>query len=184
MVYKTHIATSLNLAILPYTLGLLPLFSDPIHILIFYTLALFFSLAPDLDEPNSYLSRRVPIVPYILRLFTTHRAFTHQFMAVILLLITLLLINYLYYDILIFIPVILLSYFGHILGDSFTLSGIRRFLHPISKKTFYGLPKSMRFRTGSIVEKYIVYPIIFILMLIQSYFFVFPLITEYRLFYI
>lgn len=125
---------------------------------------------PDLDEPNSYLSRRTPILPYIIRLFTKHRAFTHQLRAsFIFVLIPLLIINFFYLDVLVFIPGLFLAYVGHIIGDSFTVSGIRRFLYPISNKTFYGLPKRFRFKTGSFFELFVVLPFMSALAALQVY---------------
>ena len=169
MVYKTHIAVSLSLGFMPYTTGLVELYSA-YDILILLSLMPIFALMPDLDEPNSYLSNRTPIIPHLITLFTKHRAFTHQFRAtIILILAPMLLVNFLYIDIARFIPGLYLAYLGHILGDSFTKGGIKRLFYPFSVKTFYGLPKSLRFKTGSWVESIVVYPLALVLMLSQFF---------------
>jgi len=168
MIYRTHIVTSLSIGLVPYSTGYIIL-DNPLQLSILIFVGFIFSLMPDLDEPNSYLSRRTPIIPFILKRLTTHRAVTHQLRGIFILLATLITIGIFYPIINIYIPIAILAYFGHVLGDSCTLSGIRNFAYPISNKTFWILPKSMRFRTNSITERFIPYPIFLILTIYQVY---------------
>ena len=41
---------------------------------------------------------------------------------------------------------------SHSIGDGFTKGGVPRFMYPFSKKTFWALPKPLRFYTGSFPE--------------------------------
>jgi membrane-bound metal-dependent hydrolase YbcI (DUF457 family) len=122
---------------------------------IFFTIFIF-SLFPDLDEPNSYLSKRPPwnIFSIIISSITEHRGVTHRFFTSfippILVAVILHFIQHLE-----FWPLILiswLSYLSHLIGDGFTKGGLRRFYYPFSKKTIWFLPKSLRFKTGSFIE--------------------------------
>ena len=168
MIYKTHIVTSLSIGLIPYSTGLVTL-NEPLQLGILVFVGFIFSLLPDLDEPNSYLSRRTPLIPFLLTKLTTHRAATHQIRGVFVVFISLMMISLFYPIISIYIPMAILAYIGHILGDSCTLSGIRRFAYPVSNKTFWILPKSMRFRTNSWTEKLIPYPLFSAITLFQLY---------------
>jgi len=160
MIYKTHVtfamALSFSPVLLPNNFNILQ--NITIEQLPFILLTIFlFSLFPDLDEPNSYLSKRMPwiIFSLIISKFTVHRGVTHRLIATIT--APILMYGLLYsinkldsYMILIYFSWI--AYTAHLIGDGFTKGGLRRFYYPLSKSTIWFLPKPMRFKTGSFVE--------------------------------
>lgn len=169
MTYKTHTAFSLSLSLIPFSTGLLPV-ENPINLILIFITSYLFSLAPDFDEPNSYLSKRFPwiIISQIISVFTTHRGITHRFLTPFIITIFMIPIFYFYPKYSFLIPVIFISYLGHLIGDGFTKGGLKRFYYPFSKKTVWFLPKFMRFKTGSFIEN--IYLLIFsILSIIQIY---------------
>jgi len=124
----------------------------------------FGSLLPDIDEPNSFIGRRLGFVSIPLKILgVKHRTFTH----------------YLIFPFFIFIFSLFLSRiwqiagFGvalgilmHDIGDMMTKGGIKGFLYPFFKnRTFRILPKKFAFYTNSFTE----YIIITFLFLIDSY---------------
>jgi len=169
MTYKTHTSFSLALTLTPFSTGLITL-SDPKDLFIIFIVNYIISLSPDFDEPGSYLSKRFPwiIVSHIISSFTTHRGVTHRFLAPFIVTATSLPIFYYYPSYSYLIPVIFISYLGHLIGDGFTLGGLKRFYYPFSKKTVWFLPKALRFRTGSFIEN-ILLLIFSFLALLQIY---------------
>ena len=169
MTYKTHTSLSLTLSLLPFSTGLIPV-DNPINLILIFVTSYLFSLAPDFDEPNSYLSKRFPwiIISNIISLFTTHRGVTHRLIAPIVVTLVFSPIFYFYPKYSFLIPVMFIAYLGHLIGDGFTKGGLRRFYYPFSKKTVWFLPKFMRFKTGSIIENF--YLLLFsFLAIIQVY---------------
>ena len=171
MTYKTHTVFSLSLALTPFSTTLLEI-REPFHLALIIGISYLFSLAPDFDEPNSYLSKRFPwvIVSHIIALFTTHRGVTHRFLAPFIITGAIFPIIHLYYpDYYFLLPVIFLAYLGHLIGDGFTVGGLKRFYYPFSKSTKWFLPKALRFKTGSFIEN--IYLLFFtFLVVIQLYF--------------
>ena len=175
MTYKTHLslsfASSFSLVFLPEKIN--PFFHiqsvtvfAAICVLIFIS-----SLAPDFDEPESYLSKRFPwfIISHILSAFTTHRGVTHYAIAsviytFIIFVIALLFLKSDIYQYLYILPIILIAYLFHPIGDAFTKGGVKRFYYPFSNKTLWVLPKFMRFYTGSFTEN--IYMIMFYMILV------------------
>lgn len=153
MTYKTHTAFSLSLTLIPFSTGMITL-SEPKDLLIIFIVNYILSLSPDFDEPGSYLSKRFPwiIISTIISSFTTHRGVTHRFLAPFIVTGISLPIFYYFPAYSYLIPVIFISYLGHLIGDGFTLGGLKRFYYPFSKKTVWFLPKFLRFRTGSFIE--------------------------------
>lgn len=111
------------------------------------------SVFPDIDEPRSFIGRKLPVLSHIVSLSFSHRGFTH-FLIFPLLLLSLGIGVYGAYPI-IGIAIFALSYgiFMHQIGDMLTISGIPHYFFPLSKKTAVLLPKPLRFRTGGSVEK-------------------------------
>jgi len=98
---------------------------------IFFIFLLFGALLPDIDMPNSKISRKIPVIPKILSIFAKHRGIFHSiflalgFAAIVW----------------IFEPVygiaLFAGYFSHLLIDGFTKSGVN-LLHPISQLRIAG----------------------------------------------
>ena len=155
MTYRTHTALSLSLSLIPFSTGLIPV-ENPINLILIFVTSYLFSLAPDFDEPNSYLSKRFPwiIISHIISAFTTHRGVTHRLIAPIVVTMVFSPIFYFYPEYSFLIPVMFIAYLGHLIGDGFTKGGLRRFYYPFSTKTIWFLPKYLRFKTGSIIENF------------------------------
>ncbi|WP_176222287.1 metal-dependent hydrolase [Tuberibacillus sp. Marseille-P3662] len=115
---------------------------------LYFLLVLIGSAIPDLDQPNSYLGRRLKIISIPLSTIFGHRRFTHSILFMILM----------YWigrwtvdhtDIQFFyIKGLLIGMGSHIAGDFLTKSGVP-LLFPLTKKRFRFL---VTFKTGSIKE--------------------------------
>lgn len=118
---------------------------------VFILTAALGSLVPDLDTPESTISRKLPILSQLICLFCKHRTLTHD--AVIWgVLGALISMKY---------PVMLgffFGYWGHLLLDSMTVQGIP-WLYFLHKKAIYRtlpngvihfFPTFLRFQSGSI----------------------------------
>lgn len=166
MVYRTHLAFSTAITLIPLpmmafwtTLNPFSYISSTVELAIVSAIIFLSSLAPDFDEPNSYLSKRFPwfIVSRILSLFVKHRGSTHQVISApiyagILIGVAFAIVGSIAFDYLYMIYFAVVPYIFHAVGDGFTKGGVPRFFYPFSKKTFWFLPKLMRFYTGSAVE--------------------------------
>ena len=160
MTYKTHTAMAVSVSFLPILLpdNLNFIKNIPVELFPWILVTVFISsLFPDLDEPRSYLSRKFPwrYFSLILSKFVEHRGVTHRFFASILyglLFFLFLLISGLYHKYWILAVFAFIGYFSHLLGDGFTVSGLRRFYYPLSRKTVWFLPPFLRFKTGSFTE--------------------------------
>jgi inner membrane protein len=116
---------------------------------IFFSLLLIGALLPDIDTPNSKISRKIPVIPKIIELLAKHRGIFHSiFLALIFAAV-----------IWIFSPTygiaLFSGYFSHLLIDGFTKSGVN-LLHPISQLRIAG-----PIQTGKLGEL-----IIFVLIII------------------
>ena len=160
MTYKTHLslsfASSFSMVFLPEKINPFFQIENPLVFSVICILIFVSALAPDFDEPNSYLSKRFPwfIVSHILSSFTTHRGVTHYFIASFVWFLIFLVLAYVIFNqnILWLAPFFILPYMSHSIGDGFTKGGVPRFMYPFSKKTFWALPKPIRFYTGSFPE--------------------------------
>lgn len=83
-------------------------------------------LLPDLDHPKSALGRRIPLVSTPISRIFGHRGITHSLLAVVVMLLGLLTMTLQYQWSFVgwLVPPILVGYLSHILGDSFTPSGV------------------------------------------------------------
>ena len=125
MLFKTHLAFGLLVG-----LFVLQYISVPDKY-IFLLLVVFASLIPDIDQPNSKISHKIPVIPKILSIFSKHRGIFHSvFIAVLFALF----VSYFSrsYGIALF-----LGYTSHLLIDGFTKQGVN-LLHPISKLRISG----------------------------------------------
>src|SRR5574344_1112691 len=163
MTYKTHLslsfASSFSMVFLPEKINPFFQIENPLVFSVICILIFVSALAPDFDEPNSYLSKRFPwfIVSHILSSFTTHRGVTHYAIAslvygLIVFLIALVFLKGQIVDYLYIMPFVIIAYFSHPIGDAFTKGGVKRFFYPFSKKTFWVLPPALRFYTGGLIE--------------------------------
>jgi membrane-bound metal-dependent hydrolase YbcI (DUF457 family) len=162
MTYKTHTAFSITFTSASM-IAISKLFDysivdNSISLLIIIFFSILGGLIPDIDERNSYISTLFPfsILSIFIRSFTKHREITHRFFTVVsLFIITFIIYKYSKVEnryIELGIYSFFLGYLSHLLGDAMTTGGIKRFFYPVSKKTFYFLPKSLRFNTFSSKE--------------------------------
>ena len=160
MTYKGHLAIG-------YAFSFSPLFIsevreyvlnnfNPLMIGLSFVLVYFFSLLPDLDEPNAYLSKKFPwnIISIPLSFFVTHRGITHTLIFSFVfptILAGILYFTGYFYKYWIFVLISWLAYISHLVGDSLTRSGVKWF-YPLNKKSYRLLPKKLTFKTGSLME--------------------------------
>ncbi|MBW2981379.1 metal-dependent hydrolase [Candidatus Woesearchaeota archaeon] len=98
---------------------------------IFFAFLLLGALLPDIDTPNSKISRKIPVIPKILSIFAKHRGIFHSiFLALAFTAIFWMLKPV--YGIALFA-----GYFSHLLIDGFTKAGVN-FLHPVSQLRLAG----------------------------------------------
>jgi len=174
MIYKTHVIFAESIAFSPFILENLDIIDSKMNIWNNYStmeLAIFIlilaisALLPDLDEEQSWLSRKIPFVSAFTGMLQ-HRGLTHYLITPILLYtIGIFIVSE---DNLIIVQIITLGWFLHILGDSFTKSAIPNGWFPI-KKTFTLIPKVFRFRTYGSVEMMLVLPVLTIIFAYEVY---------------
>ncbi|HIQ50991.1 MAG TPA: metal-dependent hydrolase [Nautiliaceae bacterium] len=149
MTLKGHI----NLAIFPFLLfnNLNPTSNLPIP---FYIGLIIGSFFPDIDEPNSYIGKKLSFLSKFLRkIGLKHRTLTHSiFFPFTLFLLIILLSNLNTF----FIKGFIVGAIFHIIGDAITISGVPIF-YPISKKRYFLLPSFLRFKVGGIAENIIIF---------------------------
>ncbi len=108
------------------------------------------ALLPDIDEPRSFVGKRIPFLPHVINKIFGHRGMTHSLIAILLMFgIYLLCSN-------IFTLMLVLGYFLHVLEDTFSVSGIAWLLPFSDRKLAFKL-----YKTGGISEN-----LIFIIMLV------------------
>lgn len=136
---KTHLAITIAAIIL--------LIGHVNNKLVFVGVALVAALIPDVDSCESYFGHRWYLRP--LQFFTRHRGIIHSFTICILISIA-----FAFY-----IPIIALPFFVgyglHLIGDSFTIEGIRPFW-PLKRESNGGI------RTGGVFEDGVYYSFILI----------------------
>lgn len=134
MRYYTHVTTSLA------AVSLLPVAGVSLSISLLAGVIVG-SVAPDIDEPKSYVGRRTKGISHFVKLLFGHRGFTHTMIPCLLLGVLAFNLN----------SELLwgfaLGYFLHIVGDSFSKSGVP-FLWPFTKKHI-GVPL---YKTGGVLE--------------------------------
>lgn len=120
------------------------------HPAIFTGLAAVGSLFPDIDHPDSTISRKCRLLSNVVSLFIkSHRTYTHD-LALILPIAILLSTHY---------PIILgffFGYIGHLIMDLLTVSGLP-FFYLFQKKSIHITPKWARFKSGSVVAMLFTY---------------------------
>lgn len=139
---------------------------DRLDSILFAAAALLSVLAPDIDEPGSYIGRRFWFLSWPIKalsfLFPSfkHRGITHIFLIPFLMILIASLSRN-----------ITLAGFGlgwmlHTVGDMLTIGGIKGYLYPLwPDKKIVLLPDGFRFRTGGFAENIL----IFILLILNAY---------------
>ncbi|MBU0579838.1 MAG: metal-dependent hydrolase [Candidatus Margulisbacteria bacterium] len=153
MTYKTHVA----FALLPAIIISQHLEASEAERIFFLLGTAIGALLPDLDEPGSYISKRIPIIPSLLKIMgVPHRGVTHWFftslffLAAMFLLVKTYFFDFPLYSILLY--GLAVGYFMHLAGDMMTKGGIDKFFYPLSNAKIAIMPKAIRFYTGSMVE--------------------------------
>ena len=168
MTVKTHIVSSLVLGIaIANLIDILGSFYDMNVFYLYISAVVLGATFPDIDEPNSYIGRKLPLFSNLLSVFVSHRGITH----------TLLLLSIYIFVVFTYIidPVykiigigFIVGNIGHILGDMTTRSGVALF-YPLYSENIGLLPKSFRFYTGGFTEYAIVLPAFSLVLFYQLY---------------
>ena len=157
MTYKGHLALGSAFGLLPliYNENIYLNSSDYAYL---FGIIYIYSQLPDIDEPESHLSKKFPffIISPLISLFTRHRGFTHTIWAAFIASLIIFLLSYYvgmmsFEKAFLFTQVAFLSYISHIIGDGFTKGGVRPF-YPLIDIKLYFLPPFLRFQTGSWME--------------------------------
>lgn len=155
MTYKTHLTTSLCVAIpvlaVTHELSILALGGVAIG-----------SLLPDIDTPNSYLGRRVKPISIAISAFTEHRGIIHSLVPFAILIIAAICFKSL------FIGAIAFGFLLHLVGDTFSVSGIK-WMQPVNKKSLIMPYKWMKYKTGT-GKEYIILAIALLILGSEIYF--------------
>ena len=173
MTYVTHTSFAISLGLAPIVL-----MPDLITMkeLSFYLMGISFgAIFPDIDEPQSYIGRRIPILPRIIKSIFGHRGLTHQFLFFLIPLITVIAfqteIKNIYYGLYLFLIATCIGMFLHQVGDMLSGSknfkgGIRDYFYPFtsSGKYFTPFPKTIRCVVGDRKEQ--IYNIAFTLIIL------------------
>ena len=172
MTAKSHLTTTLAIGILP-----LYLFKNEL-VYIFDYIAVYIiglvigSLLPDIEESNSVVGRKVPLLSEWLNKSIGHRTHTHNILIYILIFL------FAYYKSLHsseFIFILLIGFslgsILHILEDCLTNSGVRGAMNPIIQN-FVILKEKYRFNTDGKFENFVYYPIISIILISEAAIFV------------
>jgi len=135
MMYYTHLLFAALVALMLFPFNISPYIAFP--------LILLGGIFPDIDQPNSYISKRLKPVNALTR-FAKHRGFFHSVWLIALVYVIVL---YFAKPFMMYSNLFLIGYFSHIFIDGFTVQGIN-FLHPFSKLHLSGFVE-----TGSATEK-------------------------------
>lgn len=106
------------------------------------------SIFPDIDEPRSFIGRKLPGISHLVSLTFTHRGFTHFLICPILLAV---LAGFFLDQGRFYIYALSFGMFMHQIGDMITKSGIPYYFYPFKLKAVL-LPKKLRFKTGGMIE--------------------------------
>jgi len=105
------------------------------------------ALLPDIDHPGSYIGRKIPVIPTVLKWTVGHRGPFHSLAAALGAGIIALIVGGKVVGL-----AVLIGYLAHLLGDLFTLSGVP-LLFPLKFNARVPLVK-----TGGVLEKLVVFP--------------------------
>lgn len=123
------------------------------------------SIMPDIDEPRSFIGRKLPGISHLISLTFTHRGFTHFLICPLLVtIIAGLFLN----EARFYVYALAFGIFMHQVGDMLTKSGIPYYFFPFKGRAVL-LPKALRFYTGGVIEKIILIAVLTPLLGIMSY---------------
>lgn len=155
MQYKTHLTTSLAVA--------LPIMAATDTLTLGSAIALGLgSVFPDIDEPYSWIGCRTRGISDLINKMFGHRGLTHSLVGIVLIFLTMVLMVGLAHFKAVLGLYFILGYALHLIGDSFSKSGVKWFL-PLSDQSFQSGMGLIYYRTGSIIEKLIFFGSILIL---------------------
>lgn len=128
------------------------------QIIVFMVISSIGALAPDIDEPGSWIGRRLLFLSWTVKFLSIffpafkHRGITHLLaIPIAISAISIFLHN-------IWIAAFALGWFMHTVGDLITVGGIRGYLYPLfPDKKIVLLPDEFRFYTGGLVEAVIIF---------------------------
>ncbi len=125
--------------------------------IIIYCSIIFGSLLPDIDEPESYIGKRMKFISLITNSVMKHKTFTHYLITPLLIILLGMYAVDGHYGKLVVIS-IGIGCLLHDMGDMFTMNGIKGFFFPFFNKTNIVLaPKFLRFQTNSSTEYFVMY---------------------------
>lgn len=183
MTSTTHTTFALSLGLVPLTIFPNSILPNEIPL---YILGLSIgSIFPDIDEPQSYIGRKVPVLPRVIKYFFGHRGITHQFIFFLIPFFALFAFqtSVKEIDIGLFVSLVgfCLGVLFHQLGDMLSGSkkfkgGIKDYFYPItsSGKYFTPFPKIFRCAVGDRKEQ--IYNILFTVTIFFQLKTLFPLI--------
>lgn len=149
MLAKSHAAlAALATAALTYT----PILSHE-SLAVFLPIILVGALLPDIDEPRSFISQRLPVISRLVSLSFSHRGFTHFLIFPLLIVALAAALNPTHSAISAGLFALGFGVFLHQVGDMLTKSGIPHYFFPFFRVRAVLLPQFLRFRTGSVAEK-------------------------------
>lgn len=132
---------------------------DALFSILFYSFVIIGSVLPDIDEPESYIGRKFPVLSYAFSIFGAltptktleHRGITHY------LIVPLVILYFAYTNDSFMVKIVLYSLaigiFAHDCGDMLTKGGIIGFFFPLFPTKRIGLlPVGLRFITNSTTE--------------------------------
>lgn len=136
------------------------------------------SMIPDMDQAGNRLWDLLPAGDFMgeifRKVFYGHRTLSHSILGTVLVYkaLQIVLIKFLNPDFLnpdIILASIMIGYISHLIADSFTKKGLP-LLFPF--RLNFGLPpvKKFRIKTGKFTEKFIVFPLVWVLLIAIIYF--------------
>ncbi len=149
MTYKTHIAFAGAISLYPLHQLQLHHYITPAQLPTLLGALALGAVMPDIDHTRSYISNKVPILPYIFAFYTKHRGFTHSLFGLAVVALLLFAIHRFKGVQTATLAAFWFGYLLHIAGDALTLSGIKNFC---CDRALYLFPRFLRFRTGSFGE--------------------------------
>lgn len=161
MTAKSHVLTTLNVAIIPLLMNPLMIYQNNIQeYYLFIGGVILGSLFPDIDESNSYIGKCFPLISSSTNFAIGHRTLTHNFF------IWIFVLTYGFTTEINFIVGIGFGAIFHIIEDSITNSGAKWALKPFPVN-FILLPKKLMFDTNKKFENFIYLPVVTIILLVQ-----------------
>lgn len=123
------------------------------------------SVMPDIDEPKSFIGKKLPGISHLISFTFTHRGFTHFLICPLLIaVIAGLFLN----EARFYVYALTFGMFMHQVGDMLTKSGIPYYFFPFKGRAVL-LPRALRFYTGGIVERIILVVILTPLLVLFSH---------------